>query len=200
MTRPLALVLALALFTPACAGEFGSVGRSTKVSDGSRITASNIVPKDPELRGVTEELALAEEIYSKQLDNLRSRRDTLRTRRRALTLGSFATLAATTLVISAAAINSSSDAMTSHDGLKTAGYGALGGLGLGTTLEVVNLMQEDPSAIDAKIRNLQASYDTMVDRLRDVFAGGKEAPNVELRAMPIIEQFINEALQISVKG
>ncbi len=198
MTRPLALVLALALFTPACAGEFGSVGRSTKVSDGSRITASNIVPKDPELRGVTEELALAEEIYSKQLDNLRSRRDSLRTRRRALTLASFATLAATTLVISAAAINAGTDTMT-HDGLKTAGYGALGGLGLGTTLEVVNLMQEDPSAIDAKIRNLQASYDTMVDRLREVFGAGKDQ-NVELRAMPIIEQFINEALQISVKG
>lgn len=199
MSRPLALCLSLALLAPACAGEFGSVGRSTKVSDGSRITASNLVPKDPELRGVTEELALAEEIYSKQLDNLRSRRDTLRTRHRGLTLASFAALATTTLVISAAAINSSSGDSMTHDGLKMAGYGALGGLGLGTTLEVVNLMQEDPSSIDAKIRNLQASYDTMVDRLREVFGGTKDA-NVELRAMPIIEQFINEALQITVKG
>jgi len=199
MTRPLALTLALALLAPACAGEFGSVGRSTKVSDGSRITASNLVPKDPELRGVTEELALAEEIYGKQLDNLRSRRDSLRSRRRNLTLASFATLATTTLVISAAAINSSSSGTMSNDGLKMAGYGALGGLGLGTTLEVVNLMQEDPSAIDAKIRTLQASYDTMVDRLRETFTGAKDQ-NAELRAMPIIEQFINEALQITVKG
>src|SRR3954471_13142530 len=101
MIRPLALVvIAATLAGPGCAGEFGTVGRSTKVSDGSRITASNIVPKDPELRGVAEELALAEEIYSKQLDNLRSRRDSLRSRRRGLTLASFATLATTTLVIS----------------------------------------------------------------------------------------------------
>jgi hypothetical protein len=230
MTRLLTTLLCASLAT-GCTGTFGggTVSRSTKISEGSRITASSIVPHDAELRGVIEQLALAEEIYAKQLDALRDRRSSLRSRKRSLTLASYATFAATTIVISAAAINSTSgeEPMTSgqRNDLKTAGYGALGGLGLGTTLEVVNLMQEDPSSIEAKIRHLQASYDNMVQRLRELFestpitatkrlppapgAPGEPvqlgAPDpasqvIEIRAIPIIEAFINEALQISVKG
>ena len=218
MKRMISIILCVSV--AGCVGEFGSVGRSTKISEGSRITANSIVPNDAEHRGIAEHLALAEEIYSKQLDALRDRRASLRSRHRSLTLASYATFAATTIVISAAAINSSSNdtmSTTGDGGLKTAGYGALGGLGLGTTLEVVNLMQEDPANIDAKIRHLQSSYDTMVDRLREVFedapvkrraaAPGEPVPAAELtarsidvRAIPIIEAFINEALQISIKG
>ena len=99
--------------------------------------------------------------------------------------------------------------MATSSSLRTAGYGALGGLGVGTTLEVVNLMQEDPSNVEAKIRYLQSSYDNMIDRLRelseersDVAADGpptKPRP-LAAQASPIIEAFINDALQINVKG
>ena len=214
MIRPLALVLCASLV--ACTGTFGSVGRSTRISDSARVTATSIVPDDANNRGVVEHLALAEEIYSKTLDALRERRNSLRSRRRALTLTSYATFAATTLVISAAAIDKANngDTMTSDSGLRTVGYGALGGLGLGTTLEVVNLMQEDPSSVEAKINHLQSSYDNMTDRLRTVFEEAT-APTVavegqppakpnpralQIKASPIIEAFINEALQINVKG
>ncbi|MEJ7600461.1 MAG: hypothetical protein WKG01_21310 [Kofleriaceae bacterium] len=214
MIRPLALVLCASL--AACTGTFGSVGRSTRISDSARVTATSIVPDDASNRGVVEHLALAEEIYSKTLDALRERRNALRSRRRALTLTSYATFAATTLVISAAAIDKANngDTMTSTGGLRTVGYGALGGLGLGTTLEVMNLMQEDPSSVEAKINHLQSSYDNMTDRLRTVFEEATTAaiavegqpavkPNsraLQIKASPIIEAFISEALQINVKG
>ena len=216
MIRPSAsLALLLSLSIAGCTGTFGSVGRSTRISDSARVTASSIVPDDASNRGVVEHLALAEEIYGKTLDALRDRRNSLRSRRRALTLTSYATFAATTLVISAAAISKANDGDTmtiSDSSLQTVGFGALGGLGLGTTLEVVNLMQEDPSNVEAKIRHLQSAYDNMTDRLRAVFeetgqdlvegqAPGRANPKaLEIKAGPIIEAFINEALQINVKG
>ena len=201
-----------------CAGTFGGgapVSRTERITDGSRVTASTIVPDDPANRAVVEHLALAEEIYSKTLEELRDRRNTLRSRRRALTLGGYATFAATTLVIGAAAISKSNDTTEMPaNGLRTAGYGALGGLGVGTTLEVVNLMQEDPSNVEAKIRYLQSSYDNMIDRLRVLYedrddehpapegspAAKSVARSVTAQASPIIEAFINDALQINVKG
>lgn len=203
MKRGIALLL-LAALAPACAGEFGSVGRSTRITDGSRVAARTIVPSDDRYRNLVEHLALAEEIYAKQLDNLRDRRASLRSRRRSLQLAAYATFAVTTLVIGASAMSDGGDEMLETDPNNLAGYGALAGLGLGTTLEVMNLMQEDPSNVDAKINHLQASYDNMTDRLRELFeeTEGKEvAPNViEVRAGKIIGEFINEALQINVKG
>ena len=212
-SAPIALLVCASL--AGCTGTFGSVGRSTRISDSARVTASSIVPDDATNRGVVEHLALAEEIYAKTLDALRERRNSLRSRRRALTLTSYATFAATTLVISAAAISKANDgdAMTISDSsLQTVGFGALGGLGLGTTLEVVNLMQEDPSNVESKIRHLQSAYDNMTDRLRAVFEDAQQAAvpvdgvvkgnqkGLEIKAGPIIEAFINEALQINVKG
>ena len=219
MKRLLTLLCVIATGS-GCAGTFGSgapAGRSERITDSSRITATTIIPDEPENRAVVQHLALAEEIYAKTLDALRDRRNTLRERRRALTLGGYATFAATTLVIGAAAISKSNDdQMASSSSLRTAGYGALGGLGVGTTLEVVNLMQEDPSNVEAKIRYLQSSYDNMIDRLRVVFEDQDERPtgegaaaaaaakatsrSVTAQASPIIEAFINDALQINVKG
>jgi hypothetical protein len=213
-SAPIALLVCASL--AGCTGTFGSVGRSTRISDSARVTASSIVPDNANNRGIVEHLALAEEIYAKTLDQLRERRNSLRSRRRALTLSSYATFAATTIVISAAAISKANDgdAMTISDSsLQTVGFGALGGLGLGTTLEVVNLMQEDPSNVESKIRHLQSSYDNMTDRLRTVFEEANEpavavdgvvkantGKALQIKAGPIIEAFINEALQINVKG
>ena len=210
MSRSIAMILCLSLAAPACSGTFGGpVTRSTQISAGSRASASSIVPRDEQHRGVIEHLALAEEIYSKQLAALTDRRNTLRSRRRTLTVATYATFAATTLVIGAAAIQRSNDGdaggMSTSD-MKLAGYGALGGLGVGTTLEVVNLMQEDPANVEAKIRTLQSSYDNMTERLSQLFLDAEQASTemtpeeIETRAGPIIDSFINEALQINVKG
>ena len=210
------LVAIVAMTTFAgCAGEFGQVSRSARVSDSARITATAIVPDDAANRSIIEHLALAEEIYNKTLEALRDRRNTLRSRGRSLTLTSYATFAATTLVIAGAAI-SKGDTMSGNGDMRTFGYGALGGLGLGTTLGFVNFMQEDPANVDAKIRHLQSSYDGMTDRLRVLFeeaeasdaaappaVEGKPLPrkrSLEVKAGPIIEAFINEALQINIKG
>jgi hypothetical protein len=210
MSRKIAIALCLSLAASACSGTFGGpVTRSTQISAGSRASASSIVPRDDQHRGVIEHLALAEEIYSKQLAALTDRRNTLRSRRRTLTLATYATFAATTLVIGAAAIQSSNDSSgegMSDSDLRLAGFGALGGLGVGTTLEVVNLMQEDPSNVEAKIRSLQSAYDNMSERLSQLFLDVEQGATevtpeeVETRAGPIIDSFINEALQINVKG
>jgi hypothetical protein len=213
MIRLASAFVVLVLVSSGCAGTFGGVGRSTRISDGSRAAATGIVPDDAANRAIVEHLALAEEVYGKTLDALRERRDVLRSRRRALALGSYATFAATTIVISAAAISKANNGDSMNDSnLTTVGFGALGGLGVGTTLEVVNLMQEDPSSVEAKIRHLQTSYDNMVERLRTLFEersaraaeagapGAKSDGGLEAKAGPIIETFINEALQINVKG
>lgn len=210
----LTILASILVISSGCAGTFGgsgTVGRSERITDSSRITATTIIPSDPANHAVVEHLALAEEIYSKTLDALRGRRNSLRERRRALTLGGYATFAATTLVIGAAAISkANNDEMATSTSLRTAGYGALGGLGVGTTLEVVNLMQEDPSNVEAKIRYLQSSYDNMIDRLRELLDERGEVSvegtpatkprSLSAQASPIIEAFINDALQINVKG
>ena len=209
MKTSIAVLLCACLFVPACAGNFDFVGRSTRISDGSRVAARNIIPTDQKYQNLVEHVALAEEIYSKQLDHLRERRVQLRSRHRSLTFATYATFAATTLAIGATAIAKDQSMM---DNKNLAGYGALAGLGVGTGLEVGNLMQEDPANVEAKIARLQASYDTMVDRLRDLFEseGNDRGPDgkvieadphvLELKAGPIVEGFINEALQINIKG
>ena len=209
MSRAIAIsVLCVSVAAAGCSGTFGSVSRSTRISDGSRVSASSILPSEKTPRAVTEQLALAEEIYAKQLEALTDRRDTLRSRRRTLNLASYATFAATTLVIGAAAISrGGGDAMTTPDGdLRLAGYGALGGLGLGTTLEVVNLMQEDSANVEAKRHALTSAHDTMVQRLNDMVESANQAgieltpEDVSLKAGAIIGEFIDEALQINIKG
>ena len=67
-------------------------------------------------------------------------------------------------------------------------------------------MQEDPSAIDVKIRQLQSSYDAMLARVRlvgegptsDAEVAGDDPRVTEMAAA--IEKFITEAMQIDVKG
>jgi hypothetical protein len=202
------LAVCLSVAASACSGTFGGpVTRSTQITAGSRAMASATVPNPEQNRALAEAVALANEIYSKQLAVLMDRRDTLRSRRRTLTVATYATFAATTLVIGAAAIQRSNDSapMSSSD-MRVAGYGALGGLGLGTTLEVVNLMQEDPANVEAKIRALQSSYENMSERLAQLFRDAEEAgtemtpEQVQTRAMPIVNSFIDDALQINVKG
>jgi hypothetical protein len=76
---------------------------------------------------------------------------------------------------------------------------ALAGVGLGTGLQIGGLMQEDVSAVDDKIRHLRSIYDSMVEQVR-VLAGQPQSDQADAAIGSAIESFINEALQINVKG
>src|SRR5690349_19834424 len=95
------------LLLTACA-TMETVDRSTvQVSDNSRIVARNLMPSaSGQLSTVSEHLALAQEIYQKQLAALKERRDSLRSRGRVLNAASYATFALTTLGVGVAAIAS----------------------------------------------------------------------------------------------
>jgi hypothetical protein len=82
---------------------------------------------------------------------------------------------------------------------QAAGGLALGGAGLGTGLQIGGLMQEDVANIDDKIRHLQSIYDSMVERVR-VLAGQAPSDQTDAAIGSAIETFINQALQINVKG
>ena len=83
--------------------------------------------------------------------------------------------------------------------------------------QVVSLMQEDTAAIDAKVRQLELLYDTMMQRLRDLSrqaatpacdpSTGAACPaavtavqDLSSRMGEVIEEFITAALAINVKG
>jgi len=61
-----------------------------------------------------------------------------------------------------------------------------------TELLIVGYQQEEPEAIDEKIRALENDYQTMLTRLRSL--------DDRTRAGAIIEEFISHALAINVKG
>ena len=82
---------------------------------------------------------------------------------------------------------------------QTAGGLALGGAGLGTGLQIGGLMQEDVASIDDKIRHLQSIYDAMLEKVR-VLASQPQSDQGDAALGAAIETFINQALQIQVKG
>jgi hypothetical protein len=194
--RTLSFVLFVLSAAPAAAIDRSQI----QVSDNSRIVARNLVP-GANGAAVAEHLALAQEIYQKQLASLKERRDSLRSRSRILGATSYATFAVTTLGVGAAAIAARGD---DHVTLERAGYGALGGLALGTLLEVFGYMQEEPASIDAKVRHLQGAYDTMLERLRVLgeraAQPGADARDAQSDMAATIEQFIGQAVSIDVKG
>jgi hypothetical protein len=190
----LAFGLAL-LHTGGCASEYTVVDRSSLVvSDNARISATSVLPGGARNAGAANHLALAQEIYQKQLDLLKERRNKVRARRRALNLLSYGTLLATGIVVGSVAL-----AGSSNETMRYAGATALSGVGVGTGLQIGGLMQEESSAVDDKIRHLQNLYDGMLEHVRTL----SEKPSSEQNDAAIgaaIESFINEALQINVKG
>jgi len=60
-------------------------------------------------------------------------------------------------------------------------------------------MQEESSDVDEKIRHLQGIYDAMLDKLRTL-ALMPASDQLESQMAGAVETFINEALQINVKG
>ena len=196
----------LACFAMGCASGPSLIDRSELlVSESSRISAQNLIPYASRYPRAVEQLGMAQEVYHRKLFLLKARRDTLRSRTRVLNTLSYGTMAATTLGVGASAITS--DQGQSQDGLRNAGYAALGGLAAGTIFQTLGYMQEDTGSIDSKIRHLDLLYDTMVERLRQLstegeFAKdegrGKEQLQSEMGAA--IESFVSAALAINVKG
>jgi len=60
-------------------------------------------------------------------------------------------------------------------------------------------MQEESSDVDEKIHHLEGIYDGMLDRVRTL-AIMPSNDQTESQMAAAIESFINEALQINVKG
>lgn len=181
--------------TSGCASEYTVVDRSSLVvSDNARISAASVLPGGTRNKNAANHLALAQEVYQKQLDLLKERRNKVRARRRTLTLLSFATLAASSIAVGSIAL-----AARSPETERLAGGAAMAGVGLGTGMQIGGLMQEEAATVDDKIRHLQGIYDAMVERVR-VLCAQPESEQVDASVGAAIEAFINEALQINVKG
>jgi hypothetical protein len=191
--------LAAALLLAGCASEYTIIDRSAiQVSPSSRITAGSLIPGAQKHPQIEAHLALAEEVYNQQLNLLKERRNKVRARRRGLNLGSYGALTVGALASGYIALAAADKADPKND-LKSIGLASLGAIGLGTGLQIGALMQEDPSTVDDKIRHLQGIYDLMLDKVRTL-AVMPTTDLVESQMGGAIEAFINEALQINVKG
>lgn len=180
-----------------CGSEYTITDRSTlTISDNARVAATSLLPGGAQDPRAATHLALAEEVYQKQLDLLKERRNKVRARRRSLDLLSFATLVASSIAVGSVALAASA----TPDQQREAGALAMGAVGLGTGFQIGALMQEEPATIDGKIRHLEDLHEAMLERVR---ALALEPPQTEASRAAIgaaIEAFINEALQINVKG
>jgi hypothetical protein len=185
-------ILVLALLLSACSNTASVIDRSKlTISDNSRVVASNVVPEAERYPKIVEHLGLAQEVYQAQLTSLKRRKLSLRARNRTFQALSYGTFALTTLGVGIAAIATAGQD-DSGKNLRTAGYSAIGGTAAGTLFQFAGFMQEDPDSIDGKIRRLETSYLSMLDRVRAV---------TEQAAMSLaIEEFIGEAIEIDVKG
>lgn len=192
-------LVVVSLLGAGCASEYTVLDRSSiEVSPASRIAASSLLPGADKHPQVQQHLALAEEVFSKQLDLLKERRNKVRARRRALTLTSYATMLVGSIVSGYVALAATDKANPSTD-LKVVGVTSLATLGLGTGLQIGALMQEESSDVDEKIRHLEGIYDGMLERVRTLaLLPANEQTESQMAAA--IESFINEALQINVKG
>lgn len=185
-----------------CGSGYTVVDRSHLViSDNARVSARNVTPVASRNAAVVEHLALATEVYQRQLSLLKERRNKVRGRQRTLQALSYATLAATAAGVSTWALLS--DDSNAASDFKYAGAAATGGLVVGTTFQVSGAMQEQPEAVDEKIRHLESLYDNLLARLRALDSDQKEglsADQVQAKTGVLIEDFIASALRIHVKG
>jgi hypothetical protein len=198
-TRWVSSVVLAAALAQGCASEYTILDRSSiEVSASSRIAAGALLPGAQRHPQIEAHLALAEEVYAKQLSLLKERRNKVRARRRALNLTSYATMLAASLGTGYIALSATEDT-NPKTSLKAVGLTSLIGLGIGTGLQIGALMQEESSDIDEKIRHLQGIYDAMLDRLRTLSVM-PPSDQIEAQMASSVETFINEALQINVKG
>jgi hypothetical protein len=204
--RTVALLLILA--TAGCGSSYTILDTSTlTISSNSRISAKTLIPNASKYPEVVEKLALAEEVYERQLYLLKERRNKLRARTRYLNGGSMFSFAATSLGVGVTAI--ATDDMNASPNLEAAGYAALSGLAVGMLFQVVGYMQEDVDAVDGKISQLDAMHNEMIDKLRQLaqidltpVADGAAKPvmDIQFEMSRVIQEFINRAKLSNVKG
>jgi hypothetical protein len=199
VSKAIVVVSLASLGAGGCASEYTIIDRSSvQVSTSSRIAAGALLPNASQHPKVEQHLGLAEEVYTQQLNLLKERRNKVRARRRALTLTSYATLLVSSIVTGYVGL-AATDKANPHDDLKAVGLVSLAGVGLGTGLEIGALMQEESSDVDEKIHHLQGIYDGMLDKVRTLSVM-PATDTIDSQMASAIETFINEALQINVKG
>ena len=113
-------------------------------------------------------------------------------------LASYCILAATGVVAGSLSLYASSGDNHSSS-LKIGGGTAMGGVGLGTGLQIGALIQEDVATVDIKIQQLETEYESMLNEVRMRSAQPASDDNSAMIGAKI-ENFINKALQINVKG
>jgi hypothetical protein len=177
------------------------IDRSTlAVSDNSRVVAANAIPHADRYPKIVDHLGLAQEAYQSQLANLKRRKLSLRTRNRTFQALSYGTFALTTLGVGIAAIATAGQEDAAKS-LRTAGYSAIGGTAAGTLFQFAGFMQEDPDAIDGKIRRLEIAYLAMLDRVRSLSNEPEDQAALTGAAMSqAIETFIAQAVEIDARG
>lgn len=199
---PLILFLATA---GACGSSYTIVDRTAlQISPNSAIVARTLLPSSERFPALVEHLALAEEVYQKQLGLLRERRNKVRARKRDLNFASYGLMGVTALGVGGLAIGTAAGSGDKSGEVVGAGVLSLVGLGIGTILQLTGAMQEETSVADDKLRTLQRAHDSMLERVRMMTPRAGENPvdlaQTQAQMAGVIESFISEALHINVKG
>lgn len=205
MTRVHLSLLLCLLTTGACGSPYTIVDRAQiQISSNSAIVAGTLLPQSERYPGLVKHLALAEEVYNSQLGLLRERRNKVRARKRDLNFASYGLMGASALGVGGLAIGAAAGGGDTNQALVGAGAMSLVGLGIGTILQLTAAMQEETSVADDKLRTLQRAHESMLERVRAMTSrlgdGPAEAAQGQAQVAGVIESFINEALQINVKG
>ena len=200
---PVILSLSLAL-TGACGSSYTVLDRSIPASTNSKVVASTLLPGSERNPALIEHLAIAEELYQQQLRLLHERRNKTRARKRDLGFASFGLMSAAGLGVGGLAIGTAASGGDTSKALVGAGVLSLVGLGLGTIFQLTAAIQEEPSVADDKVRTLQRGYESMLERVRTLNQRAHDSPaeslNLQAQISATIESFVNELLQINVKG
>lgn len=200
-----ALALVSALLTSACGSTYTVLDRGElHASSNSTTVAHTLLPGNERNPALIAHLALAEELYQQKLRLLTERRNKNRARKRDLNFASFGLMGAAGLGVGALAIGTAAGEGDSSRALVSAGAVSLVGLGIGTILQLTAAMQEETTVAEDKIRSLQRSYEAMIERVQGLNQRSQDNPAESLRNQNqiagVIETFINETLQINVKG
>lgn len=200
----LSAVLALSLtLTGACGSSYTVLDRTIPPTANSQVVASTLLAgeRNPAL---ISHLAIAEELYQQQLRLLHERRNKTRARKRDLGFAAFGLMGAAGLGVGGLAIGTAAGGGDSSKALVGAGVLSLVGLGVGTVLQLAAANQEEPSVADDKVRALQRSYESMLQRVRALSQHAQEVPATanatQAEISNVIESFIGDMLQTHVKG
>lgn len=200
---PFVLSLCLSL-TGACGSSYTVLDRTIPASANSQVVASTLLPGGERNTALVAHLAIAEELYQQQLRLLSERRNKTRARKRDLNFASFGLMGAAGLGVGGLAIGTAAGGGDSSKALVGAGVLSLVGLGIGTIFQLTAALQEEPGVADDKVRSLQRSYESMLERVRTLSQHSQEssagAVNTQAQIAAAIESFIGEMQQIHVKG